>query len=118
VRWEPYKPDGTRQMGAKGRWQEQVGQGDFWRWQNCGRPEHLQAPGVDLMPTLAEALRVPEVQAMVALLERTFSRDVTEDAATRARAVDLLGVDRAAIRAELTPKPKPKAPKKRKGGDA
>jgi len=55
---------------------------------------------------------------MVALLERTFSRDVTEDAATRARAVDLLGVDRAAIRAELTPKPKPKAPKKRKGGDA
>lgn len=38
VRWEPYKPDGQRQMKAKGRWQEQVGSGDYWRWQNCDRP--------------------------------------------------------------------------------
>ena len=38
VRWEPYKPDGQRQMKAKGRWQEQVGAGDYWRWQNCERP--------------------------------------------------------------------------------
>ncbi len=38
VRWEPYKPDGQRQMKAKGRWQEQVGTGDYWRWQNCERP--------------------------------------------------------------------------------
>lgn len=43
VRWEPYKPDGQRQMKAKGRWQEQVGSGDFWRWQNCDRPAALRA---------------------------------------------------------------------------
>lgn len=43
VRWEPYKPDGQRQMKAKGRWQEQVGSGDFWRWQNCDRPKSLAA---------------------------------------------------------------------------
>lgn len=43
VRWEPYKPDGQRQMKAKGRWQEQVGSGDYWRWQNCDRPSALRA---------------------------------------------------------------------------
>lgn len=41
VRWEPYKPDGARQMGTKGRWQEMVGSGDFWRWSNCARPAAL-----------------------------------------------------------------------------
>lgn len=43
VRWEPYKPDGRRQMKAKGRWQEQVGSGDYWRWNNCDRPSALRA---------------------------------------------------------------------------
>ena len=43
VRWKPYKPDGQRQMKAKGRWQEQVGSGDYWRWQNCDRPAALAA---------------------------------------------------------------------------
>ena len=43
VRWEPYKPDGQRQMKAKGRWQEQVGSGDYWRWHNCDRPSALRA---------------------------------------------------------------------------
>jgi len=43
VRWEPYKPDGQRQMKAKGRWQEQVGSGDFWSWQNLvGRPANVE----------------------------------------------------------------------------
>lgn len=41
VRWEPYKKDGRRQMGVPGRWQEQIGNGDYWRWQNCERPENL-----------------------------------------------------------------------------
>jgi hypothetical protein len=41
VRWEPYKPDGQRQMKAKGRWQEMVGSGDYWRWQNCDRPAEV-----------------------------------------------------------------------------
>lgn len=45
VRWEPYKPDGQRQMKAKGRWQEQVGSGDYWRWRNCDRPVALRAIG-------------------------------------------------------------------------
>lgn len=44
VRWEPYKPDGQRQMKAKGRWQEQVGSGDYWRWQNCDRPAFAPLP--------------------------------------------------------------------------
>ena len=43
VRWEPYKPDGQRQMKAKGRWQEQAVSGDYWRWQNCDRPAGLSA---------------------------------------------------------------------------
>jgi hypothetical protein len=30
-------------MKAKGRWQEQVGTGDYWRWQNCERPTNLRA---------------------------------------------------------------------------
>lgn len=41
VRWEPYKPDGQRQMKAKGRWQRQVWRGDFFRWENCDRPDVL-----------------------------------------------------------------------------
>lgn len=59
VRWEPYKPDGRRQMKAKGRWQEQVGSGDYWRWQNCDRPAfaHDPAPSPDVL-ALVEALTV------------------------------------------------------------
>lgn len=41
VRWEPYKPDGQRQMKARGRWQRQVWRGDFFRWENCDRPDAL-----------------------------------------------------------------------------
>ena len=53
VRWEPYKPDGARQMKAKGRWQEQVGSGDYWRWQNCKRPAFAHDPD---MPDRIEQL--------------------------------------------------------------
>jgi len=42
VRWEPYKPDGQRQMKAKGRWQRTIGSGDYWRWVNCDRPSNLK----------------------------------------------------------------------------
>ena len=57
VRWEPYKPDGARQMKAKGRWQEQVGSGDYFRWQNCDRPEFAHDPETieDLTAQLAAA---------------------------------------------------------------
>jgi hypothetical protein len=47
-------------MKAKGRWQEQVGTGDYWRWQNCERPQSLAAldtPAPALMDELVEALR-------------------------------------------------------------
>lgn len=40
-RWEPYKPDGQRQMKAKGRWQRQAESGDYWLWENCERPAAL-----------------------------------------------------------------------------
>lgn len=59
VRWEPYKPDGARQMKAKGRWQEQVGSGDYWRWQNCERPQFLaalEAPDAGVVAELVEAI--------------------------------------------------------------
>ena len=59
VRWEPYKPDGARQMKAKGRWQEQVGSGDYWRWQNCERPQFLAAlePNAGVVAELVEAAK-------------------------------------------------------------
>lgn len=47
VRWEPYKPDGQRQMKAKGRWQRQEGSGDYWKWSNCDRPVKLKEPRHD-----------------------------------------------------------------------
>lgn len=40
VRYEPYKPDGQRQMGTKGRWQRIEGD-DFFKWKNTERPQHL-----------------------------------------------------------------------------
>ena len=57
VRWEPYKPDGARQMKAKGRWQEQVGSGDYFRWANCDRPAFAHDPETieDLRAQLAAA---------------------------------------------------------------
>jgi hypothetical protein len=73
VRWEPYKPDGARQMKARGRWQEQVGLGDYWRWQNCDRPAFAHDP--DLTEQIAaltaerDALRA-QVDALVAATKR------------------------------------------------
>lgn len=34
VRWEPYKPDGARQMNAPGRYQIMEWNGDFFKWKN------------------------------------------------------------------------------------
>lgn len=34
-RWLAYKPDGARQMRAKGRWQRAT----EWGWQNCDKPD-------------------------------------------------------------------------------
>jgi len=36
-RYKAYKPDGQRQMRAKGRWQKAVGM--YGKWENCERPE-------------------------------------------------------------------------------
>ena len=55
VRWEPYKPDGARQMKAKGRWQELVISGDYWRWQNCKRPAFAHDPDAQARAERAEA---------------------------------------------------------------
>lgn len=41
VRYEPYKPDGQRQTGMKGRWQRIDAKGDFFKWQNTDQPQHL-----------------------------------------------------------------------------
>ena len=43
VRWEPYKPDGQRQMKAKGRWQTMTHNGSgYFRWENCDRPAQVR----------------------------------------------------------------------------
>ena len=40
VRWKPYKPDGQRQMKAKGRWQRMNEYGGWW---NCEKPSAVFA---------------------------------------------------------------------------
>lgn len=55
-RWEPYKPDGQRQLKAKGRWQRRVESGDYWRWENCTRDAAIRAltPPSDLADKVKE----------------------------------------------------------------
>jgi hypothetical protein len=69
IRWEPYKPDGRRQMGAKGRWQERVGSGDYWRWQNCERPHALRPVDFDCDAALATARADALREAAAVLLD-------------------------------------------------
>lgn len=67
VRWEPYKPDGARQMGTKGRWQEMQIKGDFPRWVNCDRPTNLNADTDDTANLLAAAearMKAAEAEAL------------------------------------------------------
>lgn len=43
VRWEPYKPDGQRQMKVKGRWQTMThNTSGYFRWENCDRPAQVR----------------------------------------------------------------------------
>lgn len=74
---------------------------------HAARAEHVE----DRSPT--ELARL----VTVALLERTMHRDDSKNGACRARALELLGVDVAALRAELeaAKKPKAKAAKAKKG---
>lgn len=53
-RWAKYKPDGARQMGKPGRWQQQVWSGDYFKWENCAEPDGLISPPIEDGPiTLA-----------------------------------------------------------------
>lgn len=74
VRWEPYKPDGQRQMKAKGRWQEQVGSGDYWRWQNCDRPAFAHDPAPDPLADPRVVALVDAVDETVRLLWEEMSK--------------------------------------------
>lgn len=73
VRWEPYKPDGARQMKAKGRWQEQVGTGVLWRWQNCERPAFAHDPD-DAATLRAQAARIAQLEARAERAEAEVAR--------------------------------------------
>jgi hypothetical protein len=89
VRWEPYKPDGARQMKRKGRWQEMVITGDYHRWQNCDRPEFAHEPDqpyADLVrAALIEAIRqAKETQAECAFFDEEHGGQVL------ARLIDIL----------------------------
>ena len=73
VRWEPYKPDGARQMKAKGRWQEQVWSGDYFEWKNCSRPEFEHAP--ETIADLSAQLEAANQRHAAALDSVARSRD-------------------------------------------
>lgn len=45
VRWKPYKPDGQRQMKAKGRWQRM---NEYGGWENCEKPETVFADPAEI----------------------------------------------------------------------
>ena len=72
VRWEPYKPDGRRQMKARGRWQRQVWRGDFFRWENCDRPDALFPADFDWRTKLTSSDRDAQVRREA--LEEAFSQ--------------------------------------------
>lgn len=46
-RWAKYKPDGARQMGKPGRWQKQVWNGDWFKWENCEAPVGELSPPIE-----------------------------------------------------------------------
>jgi hypothetical protein len=46
-RWARYKPDGARPMGKPGRWQKQVVNGDWHRWENCEEPVGELSPSAE-----------------------------------------------------------------------
>lgn len=83
-RFEPYKPDGQRQMKAKGRWQRCVATGDYHRWENCERPTltplHLLTDE-DLQKRDAELLeRVASSGLVIAALSDAHDMDVSIEA--------------------------------------
>jgi ParB family chromosome partitioning protein len=80
----------------------------YWEPQekHAARAEHVE----DRSPT--ELARL----VTVALLERTMHRDDSKNGACRARALELLGVDVAALRAELEAAKKPRKAKPTKKG--
>ena len=89
VRWEPYKPDGRRQMRAAGRWQEQGGSGDYWSWQNCDRPAFAHDP--DLTEARIAADVAAERERCAAIADewgRIRGGDVAEHIAAAIRAGD------------------------------
>ena len=96
VRWEPYKPDGARQMKAKGRWQEQVGSGDYFRWANCDRPAFAHDPETieDLRAQLAAANARADAARDAALVEAADKlKSVYRVSITRVGGVDVYGSD-------------------------
>ena len=96
VRWEPYKPDGARQMKAKGRWQEQVGSGDYFRWANCDRPAFAHDPETieDLRAKLTAANARADHARDAALVEAADRlKSVYRVSMTRIGGVDVYGSD-------------------------
>ena len=57
VRWKPYKPQGAKQTGRPGRWQEL---NEYGGWENCETPGELH-DGPEMVP----ASRLTEAQAEI-----------------------------------------------------
>lgn len=51
VRFLPYKPDGKRQMGKRGRWQTL---NEYGGWDNCSDPEYILPGPVNPIELIAE----------------------------------------------------------------
>lgn len=94
VRWEPYKKDGQRQMKAKGRWQEQVGSGDYWSWQNCDRPEFAHDSQADYtqddMDRAVRAAREDALREAADLFDNDPCCEDTDGASAKRRILALL----------------------------
>ena len=81
IRFLPYKPDGRRQMGKRGRWQRM---NEYGGWENCADPTQILADCVDPVTLTAEnaALkeRVVELEdALEPFARRADTYDPPED---------------------------------------
>ncbi len=54
IRFLPYKPDGRRQMGKRGRWQRM---NEYGGWENCADPTQILADCVNPVTLTAERER-------------------------------------------------------------
>lgn len=77
-RWAKYKPQGAKQMGRPGRWQKQVINGDWHRWENCEEPVGEISPAAEDGP-ITKAFKAYSAKGTTEILpERHPSHDAAK----------------------------------------